>query len=150
MTLVLTLANHHEKNTTRRFYTGNPVFKFGEGMSYSSFELKIDSNATAGRVTVRAHNPSAIAGDAVVLLFCSPPEGIAGVDGAPIQNLAAYDRVHLRPRERASVHFDLPQKTFMLANAGGELKATPGAWRFWVGSGDGKAGALASTIVHVK
>ena len=101
---------------THRFYTGSTVFKFGDGLSYSTWahtpktravavslaaatvQLEATRDAphkAASLVTVEVDvaNRGPLRGDHVALAFLSAPRGVAGVDGVPLQSLATYERV---------------------------------------------------------
>jgi len=70
------------QNRTYRYFTGNVLYRFGYGLSYTKFSysnLKLStSNVQAGdTLTVQAdvHNAGAIAGDEVAELYLIPPCG---------------------------------------------------------------------------
>eukprot|EP00045_Choanoeca_perplexa_P017763 m.265888 g.265888 ORF g.265888 m.265888 type:complete len:938 (+) comp17625_c0_seq69:4151-6964(+) len=100
---------------THRFYTGDPVFKFGEGLSYTTFSHTLDvSTAQVSRATVLEHlkqhaarphqmpavatatikvtNTGLQAGDHVCLLFGKDATN-AGTQGYALQELLGFDRI---------------------------------------------------------
>jgi beta-glucosidase-like glycosyl hydrolase len=88
-----------------------PVFPFGHGLSYTSFEyadLSIEPRevATDGEVTVSfaLANTGARAGDEVVQLYLRDP--VASVT-RPVRELRGFRRVRLEPGERCRVTFRL-------------------------------------------
>jgi beta-glucosidase len=92
------------KGRTYRFFEGRPLYPFGYGLSYSTFEysnLKL-RKAPDGKllVSVRVQNTSPVAGDEVAQLYL----GSAG-SGAPW--LKGFERVHFAPGEANVLHWTL-------------------------------------------
>ena len=69
--------DYNMKNRTYRYFTGEPLFPFGFGLSYTTFEyskLKVEKNLKAGdtvMVSVIVKNTGKMAGDEVVQLYVS-------------------------------------------------------------------------------
>jgi Fibronectin type III-like domain len=88
-----------------------PLFPFGHGASYTSFEVS-DLRTSAGEiptdgevvVTVGVRNTGNRAGDEVVQLYLSDP--VAQVV-RPVRQLAGFARVHLEPGQAVDVAFTL-------------------------------------------
>eukprot|EP01062_Namystynia_karyoxenos_P059134 TRINITY_DN50566_c0_g1_i1.p1 TRINITY_DN50566_c0_g1~~TRINITY_DN50566_c0_g1_i1.p1 ORF type:complete len:776 (+),score=201.17 TRINITY_DN50566_c0_g1_i1:89-2329(+) len=134
---------------TYRFYRGEPVFPFGAGLSYTSFQYRLVTPehaemAVGGlhRVSVAVTNTGSRAGDEVVLVFLVPPR--AGSGGRPLHSLRRYTRISLAPGEGKVVSFTLSTEDFSLADSSGGFSATPGEWTVRVG-----APAAVSATVHV-
>jgi beta-glucosidase len=126
------------KNRTYRYFTGEPLYAFGYGLSYSRFaysRLKLSSSAVhAGEplnLDVSVKNVSARAGDEVVELYLEFPKS----DGAPLQALRGFQRVHLRAGERRQIRFTLNPRDLSLVNEVGEHVVAPGNYRINVGGG---------------
>src|SRR5208283_1969786 len=86
------------QNRTYRYFTGEPLYPFGYGLSYSSFEysnLKLSNpELQAGdplSVQVDVKNASKRAGDEVVEVYVSSPKA----PGTPLRALRGFARVHL-------------------------------------------------------
>jgi beta-glucosidase len=95
------------KGRTYRYFTGQPLYGFGFGLSYSKFQysaLQSQRGAKGGHVTVRVKNDSTRDGDEVVQLYLS---GGGGPDD-PIRSLRGFQRVHLSAGESREVQFDVP------------------------------------------
>jgi beta-glucosidase len=118
--------------------TGMPLFPFGFGLSYTSFEYS-DMQVTpaairsGGSVTVTCsvRNTGRRAGDEVVQLYVR--DVLASV-ARPVMELKGFERVRLTPNERTTVSFRLgPDELGMLDQA---MKWTvePGVFRLMVGS----------------
>jgi beta-glucosidase len=123
-----------------------PLFEFGFGLSYSKFTLSdLSVPARLGRqdtITVRARlsNESDRAGDEVPQLYWRPRVA-STVNG---KRLAAYQRVHLGPRESRIVEFTLPAGTFAILDPDDHWKLEPGVFELTLGTSS--RGGLAGTI----
>jgi beta-glucosidase len=95
------------KGRTYRYFTGQPLYGFGFGLSYSKFSysaLRATRGPKGGHVSVRVKNDSSLEADEVVQLYV----GGAGGPDDPIRSLRGFARVHLRPGESREVQFDVP------------------------------------------
>ena len=107
------------KNRTYRFFTGEPLFPFGYGLSYTKFayrNLRAPAQGKAGdSVTVSAEveNTGALAGEEVVELY------VTTSGGGPIRSLQGFRRVSLRPKERKTVEFTLTPRQLSRITADG-------------------------------
>ncbi len=118
--------------------TGQPLFPFGFGLSYTAFqysELAIspDTIGTEGTSQVRCTvtNTGVRAGDEVVQLYIH--DVLASV-GRPVMQLAGFRRVHLEPGDSKVVTFRLGPDKLHLLNAGLQWVVEPGAFRVMVGA----------------
>jgi len=93
------------RGRTYRYLADKPLYGFGFGLSYTSFEysnLKIPAPIRAGDpVTVEAdvRNTGAVAGDEVVELYLTQPKAYE----TPLRVLAGFQRIHLGAGESAHV-----------------------------------------------
>jgi beta-glucosidase len=117
---------------TYRYFDGEPLFPFGFGLSYSSFEysgLHTERTATGAEIRVTVRNVSSRDGDEVVQLYLA---GGAG-KGDPIRSLRGFQRIHLRAGERREMSFtldedELPAHAVEISVGGGQpLGSTPRA-----------------------
>lgn len=123
---------------THRFYTGTPVFPFGAGLSFTSFERTLewvnpasvradstavvlasglgaaDADRVVASVNVHVRNTGTREGDEVVLVYVIPPAA-AVEQGAPKQQLAAFERVTLEVGATATVTLDITHRHLGLA-----------------------------------
>ena len=105
---------YNRKPTARRGYlfdVTTPLYPFGYGLSYTSFEVSAPRFAQASvrmgevvRLTVDVANTGQRTGDEVVQLYVRDDE--ASVT-RPLLELKRFQRVTLKPGERRSVTFDL-------------------------------------------
>ena len=76
------------KGRTYRYFTGEPLYPFGHGLSYARFaydRLPVPKKARTGNpveVSVRVRNEGAVAADEVVQLYVTHPEPV-GAGAAP-------------------------------------------------------------------
>jgi beta-glucosidase len=108
-----------KKGMTYWYFTGTPLYPFGHGLSYSTFEyshLSLSAAAlpasTCGTVDVGVDvtNTSAVSGDEVVQLYLSYPESALQ---RPLQQLRGFRRVTIGPGETA--HVSMPLRSIDLA-----------------------------------
>ncbi|HEY6902983.1 MAG TPA: glycoside hydrolase family 3 C-terminal domain-containing protein, partial [Candidatus Acidoferrales bacterium] len=123
---------------TYRYFTEQPLYPFGYGLSFSSFnysDAKITpdqvASGTAVSASVRVTNSSSVAGDEVVELYLSHP----GIDGAPIRALAGFQRVHLAASASQTVTFILHDRDLSTVDDKGVRSVVPGPVDVWIGGG---------------
>jgi len=102
-------TDYSMKNRTYRYFTGQPLYAFGHGLSYTKFDyagLQVAS-APGGAltVTVDVANSGAREGDAVVQLYATPP---AASQPREIRALCGFNRVHLMAGEKETVTITVP------------------------------------------
>lgn len=98
------------ENRTYRYFTGEPLYAFGHGLSYTTFNydnLQIDrKEVEAGgkiQISVEVTNCGSRAGDEVVQLYVRQ----TAVPPRPLKELKGYKRVSLEPGECKTVTFTL-------------------------------------------
>jgi len=121
-------------NQTYRYYNGEPLYPFGYGLSYTSFEyrdLKTESTVQVTdsvHVSARVQNTGTLEGDEVVQVYVSHTGNPQA--RLPIRSLVAYKRIQLKPGESSVVEFVLPPTAFY-----GNGKPLPGEIVLSVGGG---------------
>ncbi len=117
-------TDYNMKGHTYRYFKGEPLYPFGFGLSYSSFQYSdLNAKRTDEGAQIRAtvKNTSKVDGDEVVQLYVG---GGAGEE-APIRNLRGFQRIHLRAGESRRVTFtvasgDLPKEKVEVSVGGGQ------------------------------
>jgi beta-glucosidase len=121
---------------TYRYATREPLFPFGFGLSYTSFEyrdLKIipPIDPIAGfRVAVALKNTGSVAADEVVQLYLSAIESRLP---APLSRLIVFQRVNLKPGQVKTIYFKVKPEMLMLVDEDGRLKLEPGKYQLTAG-----------------
>jgi beta-glucosidase len=118
--------------------TGMPLFPFGFGSSYTTFEYSalaidpagIDPSQTT-TVRCRVKNTGSRAGDEVVQLYIR--DVLASV-ARPIMELRGFERVRLLPGEEKEVAFRLGPDHLRMLDADMKWVVEPGAFRVMIGS----------------
>jgi beta-glucosidase len=118
--------------------SGQPLFPFGYGLSYTTFEysalaLEPAEIPTTGKAVVRAtvKNTGTRAGDEVVQLYIR--DVLASV-ARPVMQLAGFQRISLAPGEQKTVSFDLSSPQLRMLNKDMQWVVEPGVFRVMVGS----------------
>jgi beta-glucosidase len=132
--------------------TGQPLFPFGYGLSYTSFEysslsITPDTIGTNGTTVVRCtvKNTGARAGDEVVQLYLH--DLLASV-ARPVEALRGFQRIHLNPGESREVAFTLGVRDLRLLDRELHWVVEPGTFRLLIGSSSKDIRLRGDLIVH--
>ena len=106
------------KNRTYRFFTGEPLFPFGSGLSYSKFTYS-KPQRTGDKVSVEVKNIGPFVGEEVTELY---------VKAGGTRSLAGFQRVALRVNEQKTLQFTLPRGKITEFSLGGSQNG-PGVIR---------------------
>ena len=118
--------------------TGHPLFPFGFGLSYTSFEYSnltiapgtIDPGGSSV-VTCSVKNTGSRAGDEVVQLYV---RDVLASTARPIMALKGFTRVHLAPGETKQVSFTLTREHLSMLDAEMREVVEPGTFRVLIGA----------------
>ncbi len=132
------------KNRTYRYFTGEPLYGFGHGLSYTTFEysgMKL-SNASLNAgdpldVEVDVKNTGKRDGDEVAELYISFPK----LPGTPLRALRGMTRVHLKAGEQQHVKLTLSPRDLSYVNDAGDRFVSTGDYLITVGGGQPGTGA---------
>ncbi len=138
---------------TYRYFTGKPLYSFGYGLSYTTFQY---SNITLPQQGISAGGPvdadvtvtnsGKIAGDEVVQLYLKFPD----VKGAPEIALRGFQRIHLDPGQSQTVHFELKDRDLGMVTEDGHPIIAQGDYTVSIGGGQpGTAAPAASGHFHI-
>ena len=132
------------KGRTYRYFTGEPLWPFGYGLSYTTFkysDLTLPKAAIeAGQpldASVRVTNAGKVAGDEVVQLYLKFP----GVAGAPRRALRGFQRIHLAPGASRIVRFHLGRRDMSIVTEEGNIIVAQGSYTVSIGGGQPGTGA---------
>ena len=118
------------KNRTYRYFTGEPLFPFGYGLSYTNFEIG-KPEYKDDKVQVSIKNTGASAGLETVQVYI---RNTADVEG-PQKTLRAYQQVQLAPGEAKTIAIDLPHSSFEgWDTQSNTMRVVPGKYEIMVGN----------------
>ena len=133
------------------FDSSEPLYAFGTGLSYSSFELGTPmlSTTTIGpegsvQVSVEVRNNSKRAGDETVQLYV---HGKVSSTTRPIKELKGFQRVTLKPGEKRTVRFTLEARDLAIWNTDMRRVVEPGEYEVMTGPG---STALKTVVLGVR
>ena len=132
-------------NRTYRYFTGEPLFPFGFGLSYTSFEIGKPEYKN-DQVQVSIKNTGTTAGLETVQVYI---RNMADVEG-PLKTLRAYQQVKLAPGEVKTISIDLPRSSFEGWDAQtNTMRIMPGKYELMVGNSSADKD-LKKTIISLK
>ena len=130
--------NYAVQGRTYRYFTGEALYPFGYGLSYTTFAfsrlhfdkdaLEADDDLTA---TVEVSNTGTVAADEVAEVYVSHP----GVAGAPLRGLVALQRLRLEPGARTTATLHIANRDLSVVGPDGLRRIVPGEIKVWVGDG---------------
>jgi beta-glucosidase len=120
-------TDYSMKNRTYRYFTGQPLYPFGYGLSYTSFAYRnpVVMPGREFKVSVEVENTGGRDGDEVVQLYVT----------YPARALAGFRRIALKAKERRTVEFTLLPALLR------------GAGSYEISIGDGQPGYLATGVI---
>ncbi len=132
---------------TYRYFTGQPLYTFGYGLSYTSFSysrLHVPPTVHAGdNVTVEAdlRNNGNLPGDEVAELYLTQPRGYQ----TPVRKLVGFQRVHLAPGASTNLSLTIDPRSLSQVDAKGNHVILPGDYTISLGSTQPGTGAITLT-----
>lgn len=141
-------------NRTYRYFTGKPLYPFGYGLSYTTFQysgLSVPAQAVSAGQPVVADatvtNTGKLAGDEAVQVYLKFP----AVKGAPSIALRGFQRIHLEPGASQKVHFELKDRDLVMVTEDGNPIIAAGDYTISIGGGQpGTAASTVSGHVHIE
>jgi|WetSurMetagenome_2_1015567.scaffolds.fasta_scaffold11727_3 beta-glucosidase len=128
--------NYDMAGKTYRFFSKEPLYPFGYGLSYTTFkysdlvlpEKAITGDKVSAKVTVT--NTGKIAGDEVVELYLTDEKASTP---RPIRQLEGFTRVSLKPGESRIIEMILEPRQFSMINNKSKRVIEPGYFTVSVG-----------------
>jgi len=146
---------YNRKPSARRGYlfdTTDPLFAFGHGLSYTTFEISAPqlSNATIATdgsvdVSVEVTNTGDRAGDEVVQLYI---RDLVSSVTRPVLELKGFERVSLEPGASTTVTFTVGTQALRFWNADMERIVEPGDFDIMVGSSSVNLASVTLTVAE--
>ena len=138
-------------NRTYRYFKGKPLYAFGDGLSYTTFDysnLKVSSETLQAGSTLAVDadvtNAGPLAGDEVAELYLRPPQTAT----APKVALVGFKRVHLDAGETKHLTFELDPRSLSQVDDRGVRAVLPGSYRVSLG-GSQPDGDVAASVKSV-
>lgn len=125
-------------NRTYRYFKGAPLYPFGYGLSYTTFNyaaLKLPKASFANKgvtVSTTLKNTGKTAGEEVAQIYVSYPD-LKGK--APIRTLKGFKRVSLQAGESKNISFILSPEDLMLVDENGNSYLPKGKLAISIGGG---------------
>ena len=139
--------NYSMAGRTYRYFTGEPLFPFGHGLSYTTFKyssLKVLSKAATGQplsVSVEVQNTGKRAGDEVVQLYVRHP---AAQGRVARHALEGFRRLNLAPGAKQTVQFTLTPRQLSRLDAQAQRLELAEKVQLFVGGGQPLAADVAA------
>ena len=128
--------NYDMTGKTYRFFTQEPLYPFGYGLSYTTFKydnLSIPEKVVAGEkvaVKVTVTNTGKVSGDEVVELYLTDEKASTP---RPIHQLEGFTRVTIKPGESKVVEIKLEPRQFSMINNKSKRVIEPGYFSIAIG-----------------
>ena len=137
----LPLVYNHKPTGRSDDYTnlnGVPLFPFGYGLSYSTFEysnLRFDKKQLGKSETTKVYctikNTSKVDGDEVVQLYV---RDLLSSIAQPIKQLKGFQRISLKAGESKEISFEINKETLQMLNEDMKWVVEPGDFRIMIGA----------------
>jgi beta-glucosidase len=150
-------ADYRMAGRTYRYFRGEPLYPFGHGLSYSTFEyrnLAVPAIVRQGepvQVAVEVRNTGTRAGDEVVQVYLSALERSSV---RPIRSLKAFRRITLAAGETRQLTLQVSANDLTTLGADGHRVADPGPFEIAVGGKQpgmiGRADAATTGVLRAR
>ena len=137
---------------TYRYFSGEPLFAFGFGLSYTEFtytNLVLTPSSIKPcesiKVSFSVQNTGEVGGDEVIQVYVDPPK-ISGKDFIPNRQLLGFERVYLKSSVVHIASFELNPYLLSLVDEDGEHYLFPGQYTVVAGGGSDSAHYIAEQL----
>jgi beta-glucosidase len=144
--------NHKPSMNRDYLFTGRkPLFPFGWGLSYTTFQfdnLRVDpaviGTGGAASVFVDVTNTGGREGDEVAQLYIH--QRVASVT-RPVMELKAFQRIGLKPGEKKTLEFKLTPKDLQMLDRDMHSVVEPGVFDIMVGPSSSQTSSVSLEVV---
>ncbi len=148
---------YNHKPSARRGYFNDeitPLFPFGYGLSYTSFELgdlRLEKTKIALdesiKVMIDVKNIGKMKGDEVIQMYIR--DDLSSVT-RPVKELKGFQRVRLKPREQKTVYFEITPEKLSFYDINMEYVVEPGDFTIFIGTSSKDEDAKKITLTVTK
>jgi beta-glucosidase len=137
-------TDYSMNNRTYRYFSGEPLYGFGYGLSYTTFaysNLVVPASVATGKsitVSVDVKNTGKLDGDEVVELYVKHGAAVK----TPLQALEGFERIHLKAGEKKTVKFTLSPRQLSIVDDKGNRTQLAEKIQLFVGGQQPTAAAL--------
>jgi beta-glucosidase len=134
------IGDSHDYNMqgkTYRFFKGEPLFRFGDGLSYTTFSydnfrVKAENNTNKSlKIKVDIKNTGNYDGEDIVQVYLSHLDSKYPL---PIRSLKAFKRVYLKQGETKTISFELNSEQLSVLNSENRFVVEQGRLLIAIGS----------------
>ena len=127
--------DYRMRGRTYRYFQGEPIYPFGYGLSYTTFNIDAPSygsvHSGSPALTCTVKNTGKLSGTETIQVYLRRPADTAG----PLKTLRAFQRVTLKPGESRQVSIPLPRERFETWDAStNTMRVVPGKYELMVGT----------------
>jgi beta-glucosidase len=130
-------TDYQMANRTYRYFTGDPLYPFGFGLSYTTFAYR-NLQITPTQIKpgdpislqVEVENTGPHLGDEVVQLYL---KDVAASLAVPRLQLQGFSRIRLAPGQKQTVQFTLTAEQMSFVDNSGQWLLEPGEFKVWLG-----------------
>lgn len=141
--------DYRMEGRTYRYFKGTPLYEFGYGLSYTTFQysnFQLAKNVAVGepvKVTVTVTNTGSRDGEEVVQVYVNH---VDTKSPAPVRSLAGFKRVFLKAGESKQVELTIQADQLAIINRDYKRVVEPGAVMFSVGGKQPDSNALEKRV----
>jgi beta-glucosidase len=158
------MALRNGPGLTYRFFRGDPLYPFGHGLSYTTFDYAIGNAGQSVDATglatfdVTVTNSGDVAGDVAALAFVKYLDQESATGDCPLQQLFDFKKTTLAAGESATLQFALTPGQALCVDTNGDYVVPPGRYEVTVGDAtaqfvvevEGRVAVLARTAIFVE
>lgn len=130
--------DYNMKERTYRYFTKEPLYPFGYGLSYTSFQYSIPlvnplsiNDGECAILSVDIKNDGNVDGDEVVQLYV---KGRGIENNSALKTLKGFQRVHIKSGEVKNIKFEINKEMLEEFHEGEGFSAEPGVYKILIGS----------------
>jgi beta-glucosidase len=130
------------KDRSYRYFTGQPLYSFGYGLTYTSFKYSNGKLSTttlkAGEsieVNVDVQNAGDRDGDETAEVYLIPQN----IVGAPLRALVGFDKLHLTRGATTTIQLTIDPRQLSFVSPAGNRSVRPGDYELYIGGGQPSA-----------